>query len=342
VSAGAAAGPQGESLPTGVTAGDLRRFRAEEGRARAILAGWIGHPAVPGILERAGPRAAAAVAPVRRYLADQVEVIGLSWFTVGIAAVLPGWRMASHTWQVSPQERAAMPAVKAALRTVVDAAADELADAGVPLMPSWPGDLAVVGELLLLKVIGIKIPWDVGPRELADLLQPPPAGAIDADAGGTRVRRGTSDRGERDVTGLRRGYEVHLHGRQPTAPYAGGGIRATREPARQRRAALRRVLAAYQARRRAWTRTGLPRSAPARSGRYGCLLYPGDGGALPDRMPCPASTCRFSAASPCTPHLHPTSGATLHEASTEVHAIHPSGLPSPVVPGWDRNPRAFP
>jgi hypothetical protein len=136
-------GTDGESLPTGVTVGDLRRFRAEEERARAILAGWIGHPAVPEILEQAVPRAAAAVAPVRRHLADQVEAIGLSWFTVGIAAVLPGWRMASHTWQLSPQERAVMPAVKAALRTVVDAAADELADAvwgarTVPPALTWP------------------------------------------------------------------------------------------------------------------------------------------------------------------------------------------------------------
>ena len=47
-------------------------------------------------------------------------------------------------------------------------------------------------------------------------------------------------------------------------------------------------------------------------------------------MPCPASACRFPAASPCTPHTHPTSGAPFYEASTRVHAIHPSGLPSPV------------
>jgi hypothetical protein len=52
------------------------------------------------------------------------------------------------------------------------------------------------------------------------------------------------------------------------------------------------------------TRTGLPRSAPARSGRGGCPLYPGDGGALPagcrarpspaaSQRPVPAPRCRI-------------------------------------------------
>ena len=52
------------------------------------------------------------------------------------------------------------------------------------------------------------------------------------------------------------------------------------------------------------TRTGLPRSAPARYGRDGCPLYPGDGGALPARcrarpspaasqQPVPAPRCRI-------------------------------------------------
>ena len=241
----AAAGTGGEDLSANVTASDIRRFRAEEERALAGLAGWIGHPAIAGIIRQAVPSAAAAVEPVRRHLADQVEVIGFSWFVMEIAAIQPGWTIASHIWQLTPQEHAALAAVKAAFRAVVTSAADTLTAAGVPLVPSWPGDLAVVAELLLLEVIGINVPWDTEPRELADLLQPPPASAIEADAGGTRVRRGTSERGERDATGLRRGYEVHLHGRQPAAPYAGGGRRAVPEPTQQRRDALRQVLAAF-------------------------------------------------------------------------------------------------
>jgi hypothetical protein len=63
----------------------------------------------------------------------------------------------------------------------------------------------------------------------------------------------------------------------------------------------------------------------------------------PGRMPCPAVACRFPAASPCTPHLHPTSGATHHEASTRVHAIHPSGLSLACgLPDGTGNPWAFP
>ena len=61
--------------------------------------------------------------------------------------------------------------------------------------------------------------------------------------------------------------------------------------------------------------------------RGGCLLYPGDGGALLDRMPCPTSACRITTACPCTPLEHPTGRAIIHEASTKVHAIHPPGLP---------------
>ena len=100
---------------------------------------------------------------------------------------------------------------------------------------------------------------------------------------------------------------------------------------------------AYRAPPGARTRTGFPRFTPARYDRGGCPLYPGDGGALPGRMPCPAGACRFPAASPCTPQPHPTSGATHHEASTRVHAIHPSGLPLACgLPDGTGDPWAFP
>jgi hypothetical protein len=101
---------------------------------------------------------------------------------------------------------------------------------------------------------------------------------------------------------------------------------------------------AYQAPGTTWRPdpSGLPRSAPARYGRGGCPHYPGDGGALPGRMPCPAVACRFPAASPCTPHLHPTSGAPHYGASTRVHAIHPSGLPLACGPRMGRGPSGVP
>jgi len=90
------------------------------------------------------------------------------------------------------------------------------------------------------------------------------------------------------------------------------------------------------------TRTGFPRSAPARYDRDGCLLDPGDGGALPNRMPCPASACRFPAASPCTPHSHPIAGLLITRHQRRFTRFIRPACSSPVIPGWDGNPRAFP
>jgi hypothetical protein len=75
------------------------------------------------------------------------------------------------------------------------------------------------------------------------------------------------------------------------------------------------------------TPTGFPRSARTSSDRVGCPLYPGDDGALrtgrPDR-PAPAASQRRV---PAPRVQHPIREAPLHEASTKVQAIHPSGLP---------------
>jgi hypothetical protein len=63
----------------------------------------------------------------------------------------------------------------------------------------------------------------------------------------------------------------------------------------------------------------------------------------PGQMPCPAVACRFPAASPCTPLPHPTGGALFYEASTGVHATHPSGLPFACGhPDGTGGPWAFP
>jgi hypothetical protein len=94
--------------------------------------------------------------------------------------------------------------------------------------------------------------------------------------------------------------------------------------------------------RRAWTRTGFPRSTPARYDRVGCPLYPGDGGAHPGRMPCPTSACRITTASPYTALPPPTCTAPIYETSTRVHAIHPSGLPLTCNPRVEREPSGFP
>jgi len=90
------------------------------------------------------------------------------------------------------------------------------------------------------------------------------------------------------------------------------------------------------ARGRARTSTGLPRSARTSCDRGGCPLYPGDGGAHPGRGTCSAGAHRSAAASPLSLLLHPTRRGLLHEASTRVHAIHPSGLPWPVAARVER------
>ena len=77
------------------------------------------------------------------------------------------------------------------------------------------------------------------------------------------------------------------------------------------------------------TPTGLPRSARTSSDRGGRPLYPGDGGAHPDRRRLPAGACRFAAASPCTPPHFPSTGFSLNEASTRVQASLPRACGRP-------------
>ena len=54
--------------------------------------------------------------------------------------------------------------------------------------------------------------------------------------------------------------------------------------------------------------------------------------------PAPAA---LSAAGPYLPLELPIGGSDNDEASTRVHAIHPSGLPQPVTPGWNKDPWAL-
>ena len=88
------------------------------------------------------------------------------------------------------------------------------------------------------------------------------------------------------------------------------------------------------------TPTGLPRSTRTSYDRGRCLLYPEDGDARPAGPSSPAGACRFSTASPCTPLRHPIGGASDNEASTEVHAIHPSGHSPRLWPRMERRPWA--
>jgi len=91
------------------------------------------------------------------------------------------------------------------------------------------------------------------------------------------------------------------------------------------------------------TLTGLPRSARMSCGRGGCPLYPGDCGARTAGRSSPAAARRLAAARPCTPVQQPTTGGFLSRGIIKgSRSFTRPAFPSPVAPGWNRSPRAFP
>jgi len=216
----------------------VKRFQTGEQQAIDALARWIGHPAVRPVIERRRIGAETVVQPIRRLLVDHVRVNRFCRDIYGIAAVSPDWKLRrGEPWMLTPHERSVIERVESDFKGVVQLTVNELLGAGVGLAPDWPGDKAIVGELLLLDIL-----WDLPARKLAADLQPPPIAAIRIDASGTSVRRGIWERAESNITSLRRSYEQHLHGPPPRAPYAGGGRRAVGDPTRRRREALQQVL----------------------------------------------------------------------------------------------------
>jgi hypothetical protein len=137
--------------------------------------------------------------------------------------------------------------------------------------------------------MGFTVPWEMAPHQLAEALQPPGGGAILVGANGTAFRRGTSERAERNSTGLRRGYEEYLAGSRPRAPYAEGGTRATPSRTQHRRAALAQVLREFPEATPAQIMNTY-RRPPSRSGGQpinpgGCLWKLLDGA-----QPCPSKS----------------------------------------------------
>jgi hypothetical protein len=75
----------------------------------------------------------------------------------------------------------------------------------------------------------------------------------------------------------------------------------------------------------------------------GCLLYLGDGGALPADKKSPAGACRFAAASPYTPLLQPVlRGSRITRHQQRFTLFTRPVCPLPVTPGWNKGPSAFP
>ena len=91
------------------------------------------------------------------------------------------------------------------------------------------------------------------------------------------------------------------------------------------------------------TPTGLPRSARMSCGRGGCPLYPGDCGARTAGRSSPAAARRLAAARPCTPVQQPTTGGFLSRGIIKgSRSFTRPAFPSPVAPGWNGSPWAFP
>lgn len=92
---------------------------------------------------------------------------------------------------------------------------------------------------------------------------------------------------------------------------------------------------------KARTLTGLPRSTRTSCDRAGCLLYPEDGDAHPTDLHSPAGACRFPAASPYTPLLHPIwRGRLFTRHQRRFTRFTRPVFPSPVAPGWNGRPWA--
>jgi hypothetical protein len=216
-----------------------KRFDAEERQAIDALTRWIGHHAVRGVIERRRIGAETVVMPIRWLLTNQPEVIRFCWHVFGLAGIEPGWELRKgEPVQVTLSEFNAIERAEGDFRFVVHLAVNELEAAGVGLVPSWPGDHVVVGQLLLLPGVD----WEMPAPDLAKAMQPPAIGSICVDASGTSHRRGSGERANNNIGVLRRAYERHKYGEPPRAPYAGGGTRALSEATRLRRRALAEVL----------------------------------------------------------------------------------------------------
>jgi hypothetical protein len=117
-----------------------KRFEAEEQQAIDMLARWIGHPAVRGVIERRRVGAETVVMPIERLLNGQIQVIRFCWHVYGLAGIEPGWeRRVGKPWLLTISEMNVIGRVEADFRGVVQMAVNELEGAGVGLVPSWDG-----------------------------------------------------------------------------------------------------------------------------------------------------------------------------------------------------------
>jgi hypothetical protein len=225
-------------------------FRNEECYGVDALAGWIGHSAVRAVLERRGVAAETTVMLFAEFLVDQVQVIRFCARVFEVAYRFPDGseepspfdRAGPEHWPLTPAQRAMTDRAVGDFRAVVIFTALALARAGVPLDPQWDGDLAVVGQLLLLPGAGHEIPWDDPPAVLAAKLQAPGISAVFRDGRAVTARDGRSERAAINIDRIRRHVRTQAGGLHLPMPYAHAGTRATPRTVLVRREVLREVL----------------------------------------------------------------------------------------------------
>ncbi len=213
-------------------------YEAEEGAGRAMARAWLTHPRVRPIIEANRGGAELSVSPVAEHLGGQEAVTQLTATVLRLTAQWPDGTRApdvldpAHGWPVTDEAR---DVVRALLPQYLHVVARELAAAGVPLDPSYPLDLLVVGQLLLLDV------WAGPDVDLTAALNVGGPTTFRADGGGTpQVRVGRTARASRNADRVLEHLRTAA-GITPSvlrAPYAGGGTRAPGPQGRVRAARM--------------------------------------------------------------------------------------------------------
>jgi hypothetical protein len=216
-----------------------RQFETAEKHSTATLAGWVGHPAVRGVIERHKSEANTAVAPIDRHLPGQKEAAAFSWRLYGLAGIGPDWEPCRRDapWTLNLIEQTLFEFVTTWFRHIVQVTVSELESAGAGVDSAWAGDYAAVGEMLL-----VEVPWNLPAAELAASLHPPGPGAIAVGGRRTSYRLDIGERAETNLAAIRRKYVQHLNGPRRRAPYANGGTRTGRHTTADRRKLIAKVL----------------------------------------------------------------------------------------------------
>jgi hypothetical protein len=226
-------------------------FKAEETYARAAAASWIGDPRVRQVLDEARPAAVTACDFLLRFMHDQIQTTRFCWRVCRIGPLLPDGREdhgpfrddSTDPWLLTEKEREIAGYLAALFhQKVVLAVAQNLAEAGVPLDPEWPGDQAVLAVLLLLPAVGYDIPWDGPIAEFAEQIQPPGVSAFDPDGRSTSARDGRPEKMAINADRIRKDVRQRKGASNLKPRYAAGEQRATWQLTAKRREILAEII----------------------------------------------------------------------------------------------------